>query len=97
MTLPCERRWAVNNTRQFLLDLLDPKKTPRVPSAVRKEASRCLRHYPGSYYMERSKELAPEVWGDWKGENHSNVKLEKLDSIVSECEQAHYSRKENNE
>ena len=69
MTMPNERRQAVNNTRQFLLDLLDPKKTPRVPSAVRKEAGRCLRHYPGSYYMDRSKELAPEVWGDWKGEN----------------------------
>lgn len=67
MTMPNERRWAVNNTRQFLLDLLDPKKTPRVPSAVRKEAGRCLRHYPGEYHMERSKELAPEFWGNWQG------------------------------
>ena len=66
VTMPDERRYAVNNTRQFLLDLLDPKKTPRVPSAVRKEAGRCLRLYPGDYYMERSKELAPEVWGDWE-------------------------------
>ena len=41
MTMPNERRWAVNTTRQFLLDLLNPKKTPRVPSAIRKEASRC--------------------------------------------------------
>lgn len=63
MTMPDERTWAVNNTRQFLIDLLDPKKTPRVPSAVRKEAYRCLRHYPGEYYMEQSQEGLPDVWG----------------------------------
>lgn len=63
MTMPDERTWAVNNTRQFLIDLLDPKKTPRVPSEVRKQASRCLRHYPGEYYMEQSQEGLPDVWG----------------------------------
>ncbi len=73
MTMPNERRWAVNNTRQFLVDLLDPKKTPRVPSAVRKEAYRCLRHYPGEYYMEQAAEQSPEVFGEWDsgfGENN---------------------------
>lgn len=64
MTLPHERRWAVNNTKQFLLDLMDPKKTPRVPSAVRKEAYRCLRHYPDDYYMSKASQQAPEVFGD---------------------------------
>lgn len=69
MTLPYERRWAVDNTRQFLIDLLDPKKTPRVPRAVRKEAYRCLKHYPGDYYMEQAAELAPSIFGEepiWK-------------------------------
>jgi len=65
MTLPYERRHSVNMTRNFLLDLLDPKKTPRVPSDVRKRARRCLHHYPSEYYMERAKEYAPEVFGDW--------------------------------
>ena len=65
MTMPNERRWAVNTTRQFLLDLLNPKKTPRVPSAIRKEASRCLRHYPGQYYMEQAAEQAPNIFGEW--------------------------------
>ena len=65
MTMPDERRNAVNITRLFLMDLLDPKKTPRVPSAVRKEASRCLRHYPGEYYMLKASEQAPELFGDW--------------------------------
>ena len=61
--MPSERAQAVLTTYEFLRDLLDPKKTPRVPSAVRKEASRCLRHYPTNYYIDRSKELAPSVWG----------------------------------
>ena len=65
MTMPDERRNAVNITRQFLLDLLDPKKTPRVPSAIRKEAYRCLKHYPGDYHMDIAREKAPEVFGDW--------------------------------
>lgn len=32
--------------RKFLLDLLDPKKTPRVPKYVREEARARLKHYP---------------------------------------------------
>ncbi len=65
MTMPNERRYAVNNTRQFLLDLLDSKKTPRVPSAVRKEAGRCLKHYPGEYYMKEAQKMAPSIFGEW--------------------------------
>jgi len=51
MTVPSERVQAINNTREFLLRLLDPKKTPRVPRSIRKEASRCLRHYPHVFDM----------------------------------------------
>jgi hypothetical protein len=65
MTMPNERRNAVNYTRKFLVDLMDPKKTPKVPSAIRKEAYRCLKHYPGDYYMEQAAVLAPQVFGDW--------------------------------
>jgi hypothetical protein len=65
MTMPDERRNAVNRTRIFLMDLMDPKKTPRVPSAIRKEAGSCLRHYPGEYYMLKASEQAPELFGDW--------------------------------
>jgi hypothetical protein len=68
MTMPNERRNAVNYTRQFLVDLMDPKKTPRVPSVVRKEAYRCLKHYPGDYHMEKVAEQAPSVFGNWDGE-----------------------------
>lgn len=66
MTLPIERAWAVTNTRNFLMDLMDPKKTPRVPKAIRKEAYRCLRHYPGEYYIEQSQDLTPDIWGERK-------------------------------
>lgn len=46
MTLPIQELNAVVQGHQFLYDLLDPKKTPRVPSAVRRRASDILRHYP---------------------------------------------------
>lgn len=90
VTMPNERRYAVNMTRQFLLDLLDPKKTPRVPSSVRKEAGRCLRHYPGEYYMEKAREEAPSVFGEWNS-GWPELDLE-VESDASECDQAHYNR-----
>ena len=52
MTLPIERTQAVLRVERFLLDLRDPKKYPRVPKAVREEASRLLRHYPSQYNMK---------------------------------------------
>ena len=52
MTIPYERTRAVTNTQQFLLDLCDPKKTPRIPKDVRQEAHRLLRHYPTKYEMD---------------------------------------------
>lgn len=52
MTIPLERTNAVVNTEQFLVELLDPKKTPRVPRYIRDQAQRLLRHYPTKYDME---------------------------------------------
>lgn len=53
MTLPRERTNAVNRAREFLRSLLNPKETPRVPRAIRKEAYWALRHYPSEWDMER--------------------------------------------
>lgn len=53
MTLPRERRQALKNTQRFLYDLLDPKKTPKVPLAIRVVARNCLRHYPNGFDMGR--------------------------------------------
>lgn len=49
MTLPDERRKAVLRTEQFLIDLLNPKVTPKVPSEIRKRAYQCLKHYPREF------------------------------------------------
>lgn len=62
MTIPIERTRAVNKAREFLYDLIDPKKTPRVPKAIREQALRILKHYPGNYYLDRSAETSPDIW-----------------------------------
>lgn len=46
MTLPHEELNSLNAARRFLYDLLDPKKTPRVPKYIRKEAHRITKHFP---------------------------------------------------
>ena len=62
MTLPRERAWATIQTEEFLYSLLDPKKTPRVPKEVRKEAARLLRHYPRKLDIELASEKAPNIF-----------------------------------
>ena len=62
MTLPNERTRSIRNTRNFLRDLLDPKKTPKVPKAVRKEAYWCLRHFPSDFEMDYAADGAPNVF-----------------------------------
>ena len=62
MTLPYERFRSVKSAREFLVDLLDSKKTPRVPKDVRRQALFVLRHYPLDYEMERMADLAPELF-----------------------------------
>ena len=61
MTLPDERYRAIRQTRQFLIDLQDRTIYPRVPRAVRAEAYRLLRRYPGDYDLERLSEKSPYV------------------------------------
>jgi hypothetical protein len=51
MTVPIERTNAVIRTEKFLISLLDPKKTPRVPLSVRRDAKSLLRHYPSEFEM----------------------------------------------
>lgn len=52
MTIPVERTNAVIWTEQFLVDLMDPKTTPRVPKSIRDQARRLLRHYPTKVEMD---------------------------------------------
>ena len=62
MTMPDERYRAVWQTKLFLLELCNPKTTPRIPRAVREEAYRLLRHYPDKYDLDRAAEFAPHVF-----------------------------------
>lgn len=49
MTLPYEEESSIIRARQFLEDLLDSHKIPRIPKEVRREALHLLRHYPNEY------------------------------------------------
>lgn len=50
MTLPEERWAAVDNTREFLYDLL--RDGNRVPKEIKQKAKGLLRHYPSPYYTQ---------------------------------------------
>ena len=67
MTIPVERTRAVMYTKDFLFTLLDPKVTPRVPREVRRQASRCLRHYPSSFDLQQAARKCPSSWGPIDG------------------------------
>lgn len=60
MTLHYERVLAQERTEDFLGRLLDPHKTPRVPSVIREEARRCLRHLATAGEIERPELLGKE-------------------------------------
>jgi len=60
MTLPDERYRALRCGHQMLLDLLDPKITPKVPKYIRQRAYGVLRHYPSSYDFTKIVERLPE-------------------------------------
>ena len=49
MTLGFERRSAIKRTRDFLHDLLDAKKTQRVPRRFRLQARSLLKHFPSEF------------------------------------------------
>ena len=61
MTLPVERYRSLRHARKLLEDLVDPGKTPRVPSSVRERARAALRHYPSDYEIDRIADGCPEM------------------------------------
>jgi hypothetical protein len=79
MTLPDERYRAVKQAEQLLKDLLDPRVTPRVPKYIRQRASGVLRHYPGSWDMDRASHAAPTVF-------QSPNKLDDLQAWILDAE-----------
>ncbi len=60
MTLPDERYRSLRCGHQLLLDLLNPKVTPKVPKYIRQRALGILRHYPDPYHFTKIVERLPE-------------------------------------
>jgi hypothetical protein len=63
MTIPFERTRSLIMTREFLLQLQDPKQTPRVPRSVRSHAAALLKHYPTYADVEQAHRAVPETYG----------------------------------
>jgi len=61
MTLPDERYRALKAGKKLLEELVDPGKTPRVPSIVRDRARAALRHYPQDYEIDLLAERNPDL------------------------------------
>lgn len=61
MTLPDERYRAIVWAKQLCQDLMDPKKTPRVPQDIRRRAYNVLRHFPDEYYLSLLAEARPDI------------------------------------
>lgn len=49
MTLPEEMFNSIRSARHFMLALMDPKATPKVPKAIRQRARDRLKHFPSDY------------------------------------------------
>ena len=64
MTLPDERYRSLVHTKQFLMELLDSTRTPRVPRDVRRRASSCLRHWPEDYYLREIARALPQHFAE---------------------------------
>lgn len=69
MTLPFERKNSIKAAREFLLKLIDPSKSKRIPREIRREAGSILRHYPWDLYLdqiddcETCRKIIGDNWG----------------------------------
>ena len=84
MTVPIERFNSIKYTRDFLRDLLDSKKTKKIPREIRRRASSCLRHFPSDLDMMMAAEDFKKTFGvsksmkgqvkDWLDDESGNQK-----------------------
>jgi hypothetical protein len=72
VTTPYERTRAILHTRDFLVELLSAVQTPHVPEAVRSEARRLLRHYPGPMELDLAHRALPMFFGEALPERSSD-------------------------
>ena len=61
MTLPDERYRAVIQTIEFLTEICN---TPRVPKIIKQQANSLLRHYPSAWDMKRAAENCPDIFAE---------------------------------
>jgi len=61
VTLPDERYKALIRTRDFLVELQNSRGSFKNITEIRKEATRCLKHYPWDMYIEDLAEQSPNI------------------------------------
>jgi hypothetical protein len=64
MTLPNEWFISMRKNRQFLFDLLDPTKTPKISKEIRKRASECLKHFPMDHEIQELEQFYNNAHSD---------------------------------
>ena len=74
MSVPDVRFRAIQRAEEFLMDLLSPQKTPRVPKEIREQARWCLRHYPSYHNLKQIEKLAPDVIQERMEDVHRMIK-----------------------
>ncbi|WP_075644168.1 MULTISPECIES: BPSL0761 family protein [Caballeronia] len=61
MTTPCERTYAVLETREFLQTLASGNEVT-IPGLLATYALLLLRHFPSECELAESASIAPEIW-----------------------------------
>ena len=64
MTMPDEMFNSLRNARHFMLTLMDPKQTPKVPKEIRKRARDRLKHFPSEYEIKQLEQMHETMSGD---------------------------------
>ena len=82
MTLPDERYRAVMQTIEFLTEVCN---TPRVPKVIKQRANSLLRHYPSAWDMKRAAENCPDVFQE---------RMEPVTRIMMQYQQEQQEEKE---
>lgn len=82
MTMPDEMFNAIRNARHFMMALMDPKQTPKIPKDIRKRARDRLKHFPSEYEIKQLEQMHETMSGD------SNILfsecMKRLDSVRAE-------------
>ncbi len=84
MTLPDERYRSVIAAEEFLRELCDSSKTPRVPRQVREHAQWILRHFPSKYDIDRCAARSPDVFAAEMDPLYKMVLSKKLQDDIAE-------------